>query len=1206
MASKQSDVVINFKTLFNGIDKNIDSAKKKLSEFKGSAKESSAELDKTKAKIEKTGKSFLSFGKDTEKAGKSFGGLKSLIARGIGFGALALGIRSVTKSYVEFEQKISDISTLLIGQEEDVEKLKKGILELSEVYPKDANELGAAAYQIVSAGIQGVNNQLEALEESTKLAIGGLGTTEQAVDLVTSSLNAFSSQGLTAAQVSTTLFLAVKNGKTTVAELSQGFGAVAGTVAANNIQFEEFIAQVSALTTVGLPAAQAYTQLRAVIAGLTRDTEDSRAVFDELGAKNLPDLIEKSGGFTEALKLVTEAVDNDQAKLLKLVGSTEALNAIIGLTGPVNVAFTNTLDNMANASGELEAAVEKQNNTLGNQYKILKNQLNAEVLRAGDEIFPKITAAIKEFTGSSEENQIGLSNLQKTVRTLTQVILALFTVIVSSVKIAVEAWNFFVRTLTNGGEVILGVFVGTFEGIKTVALGLFKSLTSIFGFIGDNIQASIENPIGAVKVAFAEMVNFFIRRINSFFDIINKGFDLLPDKVKEALGLDGVEIKLEEIEIDPAAKAGLRDLKDLTDEIKNNTFDFSKSKTAFGIAGESLDEFAASSAESGKNILDSFLDIGDASLLAGKNIGDIFDDQLQEQIKTDTAREKHNEEVKEDEIKRQRALTVATEEELRKRIEAEEGSLSEKEALLRKQLEAQGKTEEEITKVLDFSLDAQRKAVEKSKKDLEDSISYKDQFAEMQDFYENEADNILARGKQREEDALKLRADMILEGKTREEIESAEREFYKVEKEREEERLSEYKKFQDIQTEIIAGQTEFKEEIVKANESISEGKDLSEEQAKAMEEMGKEIEDAFGEYEKGIAKAEDAIDKLDQKQKDLIEGFKEDIQDAFNEINDIEVKASDDLAGIFVDSGEKIKELEAEQKKIKDEKDSAERRLEIEKEIAELKREQEDARTGLDALTSGNGQGVIDALIEDNAKTEAQRVIEAAEAERAIYEEKIRILEALKNGEAINLDEIRDYDNLKLAESELAKIESIETLKQVEIDKIADIEKEFLEYLKVAEAEELASILRRKGAYDSLIANINEAIAKYRELDAINAARTSGQNPLPAIPVFHEGGEVSMPSGEGMAKLANKEFVVKASQAQANLPLLHAINAGQAMSAIAQSAVPQNLASKVSTVNNNTNNTSNMRNDLVNINVQNMNNPQDVFENLNKYRRNQF
>lgn len=120
------------------------------------------------------------------------------------------------------------------------------------------------------------------LEKSAELATAGLGQTTEAVDLSTSAINAFGLKGKRAEKAFETIFLTVKSGKTTVAELAQSFGMVAGTAATAGIEFDELMAATAALTTTGLKASVAQTQLRSATLSIIAPTTDMTKALKEL------------------------------------------------------------------------------------------------------------------------------------------------------------------------------------------------------------------------------------------------------------------------------------------------------------------------------------------------------------------------------------------------------------------------------------------------------------------------------------------------------------------------------------------------------------------------------------------------------------------------------------------------------------------------------------------------------------------------------------------------------------------------------------------------------------------------------------------------------------------------------------------------------------------------------------------------------------
>ena len=136
----------------------------------------------------------------------SRGAGKALKKMGLATAGLATGMGVALSKYASFEKRMHNIGTLLNGNTKHMKELEEGILSLSLVTPVSADELGAGAYDIVSASVKGVSNQLHVLKESAKLSEAGLGTLEESADLLTSAINAFGIDAEDANDVANILF----------------------------------------------------------------------------------------------------------------------------------------------------------------------------------------------------------------------------------------------------------------------------------------------------------------------------------------------------------------------------------------------------------------------------------------------------------------------------------------------------------------------------------------------------------------------------------------------------------------------------------------------------------------------------------------------------------------------------------------------------------------------------------------------------------------------------------------------------------------------------------------------------------------------------------------------------------------------------------------------------------------------------------------
>ncbi len=525
---------------------------------KSACSQSDEAFDKMNKKLEETAGGF-------DKAGKKialFGGALT-----------GLSIANV-KMAGDFEAGMNNVSTLIDTNVENLDEMKKKVLEIGKSSPKAISDLTDGLYSIRSAGIDAAK-QFDVLKGSEMLAVAGLSTTAEAVDVTTSALNAFNLKGEEANKIYDMFFKVVKYGKTNISEFAQGFGSTAGVVAAANIKIDEYSAAVAAMTTSGLKAANAHTQIKAAIAGLSRGSKEQLAVFNKLGSKSFNDLVVKSGGMVNAFNRINKAVGGNQAKLIQLVGSVEGYNAILSLTGANNATYLKTLDDMRNGGDSLSEAYQKQTDGINNQMALMKNNLQALGIEFGTALVPAVKAAGNAIKGLTDI----LSNMPDGLKSFLAIttagigIISLFggttlMVIGSMVRnlillrnvlraVSIAAWaNPAMLPIIAITTLIAGLVAGViycynhFEGFRAVCDGLWACIKAGGAWIAALIQNFISGAIScwnfikpAVKIgstilAWITPIGLVIQALknlwNWFEKIIEKagGWKVIGDKMK--------------------------------------------------------------------------------------------------------------------------------------------------------------------------------------------------------------------------------------------------------------------------------------------------------------------------------------------------------------------------------------------------------------------------------------------------------------------------------------------------------------------------------------------------------------------------------------------------------------------------------------------------------------------------------------------------
>lgn len=296
-----------------------------------------------------------------------------------------------------FEKSLGDLSTLVGAGTDDMKKFEQGIKDVMLRVPKTGDDLGASAYSIVSAGISDAEQALKVLETSGNLAVSGLSTTAEATDLLTGAINAFGLDANDADDIADVLFKTVKAGKTTVAELSQAFGKMAGNASAANISFEDAQAATAALTTVTGKTSESQNALAQVFLELTiAGGKLDKGLADSGSSLEALNKAISEGGLIGGFEKIRDELALSDTEFKNLFSSAEGGTAVFQLLTSANETYTDTLDGMKNGANAMDEATKAQLETMQNQWQLLKNKLNIQLIELGTAIMPTIKVVMEK------------------------------------------------------------------------------------------------------------------------------------------------------------------------------------------------------------------------------------------------------------------------------------------------------------------------------------------------------------------------------------------------------------------------------------------------------------------------------------------------------------------------------------------------------------------------------------------------------------------------------------------------------------------------------------------------------------------------------------------------------------------------------------------------------------------------------------------
>lgn len=316
-----------------------------------------------------------------------------------------LGITSVTAALLgaaekarQFQDALAEVATQVDTTVFSMQKLSDEALRQAQAYGSTPLDQVNAYYEIISAGAADAATATETLTAANKLAVGGITDTATAADVLTSVLNAYGPAAGSAADVSDALFIAVRNGKTTMEEMAVNIGKVAPIASQLGVSFDELTASIAALTSGGIATAEATTGVRAILASVAKPTDEAAKLAQKLGIEfNSAGL--QARGFGGFMADIATKTGGSQDALAILFGGVEALIPALALSGEAGKKFAQTMEDMAGKAGATEEAFKKVMEGPGKQMDLLFSALSVKVIEFGGAL---LSVAIPAMTFLTE------------------------------------------------------------------------------------------------------------------------------------------------------------------------------------------------------------------------------------------------------------------------------------------------------------------------------------------------------------------------------------------------------------------------------------------------------------------------------------------------------------------------------------------------------------------------------------------------------------------------------------------------------------------------------------------------------------------------------------------------------------------------------------------------------------------------------------
>lgn len=436
---------------------------------------------------------------------------KGVLALEGAFATLASGaIAMAVKQSAGFHDSISEINTLLNLSSADLGKYSSDILAYAQDSTQSMEQITQSLYNASSLSVQYADT-LDVLSAAEKLAVGGKAELNDALETLVGTMNAYGAPMSQITAYSDAFFTIIRDGKTTLPELSQSIADATAIAAAAGVDFDTLGAAIAAMTAAGVPTSQAITKVRSAIEALLTPTPAASKAAIALGV-DLSEAALKSKGFPVVLQEIYEKTGGSAEKMSGLITSTEALQAAIILGADKSGIFAKALEDMASKTGATETAFKEMADNTSLVWQNMANNWEVMLIKFGEklesnsgsligafaELWKSVSAGVDDGTfdpvldainqmldGADEQIKklaenlpealegVDFSGFIESIHNLKNVIFELFGIDLSD-KNSLE------KTLQN--------LVDTLEGLTNTSAAIIKAFDPIADLAGDLIE----------------------------------------------------------------------------------------------------------------------------------------------------------------------------------------------------------------------------------------------------------------------------------------------------------------------------------------------------------------------------------------------------------------------------------------------------------------------------------------------------------------------------------------------------------------------------------------------------------------------------------------------------------------------------------------------------------------------------------------------
>src|SRR3990167_3815942 len=384
---------------------------------------------------------------------------------------------AVLKLGLGFENEMTNIATLTNIPKESIGTLRDSIFEISEATAKSPDELGAAAYFVLSAGFDDAADAANILAIAAQQAALGMGSTETTVRPLAGLLQAYGKGSEEAAKFGDMMTASVKVGAAEASEMAGAFANVVPFAAQLGVGFDVIGGTLAQMTNKTYSADEAATSLNQLFVQLISPSDELKDTLEAMGF-TVEGLL--AGLKTDAVGTLTSLSQRAEESGKTVTLFADNVRAARG--------FVAAFGENAGDTAELIKQVGDSTGTTSESFKTLQESAGFKLSKAMNDLKLVLT-------------DIGISVLPLFTQGL-----AMVTPLIDKLGLLVD----FFEQLPGPVQAVIGGFLGLVAAIGPLLTIAGVFVTGLGGLV--TVLGLLLSPIGLVVLAVAGVVAGLVDR----------------------------------------------------------------------------------------------------------------------------------------------------------------------------------------------------------------------------------------------------------------------------------------------------------------------------------------------------------------------------------------------------------------------------------------------------------------------------------------------------------------------------------------------------------------------------------------------------------------------------------------------------------------------------------------------------------------------